>query len=161
MEEENDLRGSMAFKEYVTGERTKIKHPWLTIVFSGILVAVAMVFTNWIATALHGNPYSFNFILALYGIPAGFVCAWKNKTLSAITSLRYSSYSALIATASYFLITVILLFTTPAGSAAGYFSQLSQLVIACLIICVFFVCVTFAAGAIAGTFIQGIRDSKN
>ena len=89
------------------------------------------------------------------------ICAWKNKTLSAITSLRYSSYSALIATASYFIITIILLFTTPAGSAAGYFSQISQLVVACLIIAVFFVCVTFAAGAMAGTFVQGYRDSKN
>ncbi len=159
MEEDNQLRGSMAFKEYSTGERSKIKHPWVTISISGILVAVSMVLTNWIAFALHGNPYSFNLILALYGIPAGFVCAWKNKTLSAITSLRYSTYSALIAIATYFLITLVFLFLTP-ETAAQILFEIGQLLIACVIIAIFFICVTFSSGAMMGTFIQGYRDSK-
>ena len=159
MEEENQLRGSMAFKEYSTGERSKIKHPWVTITISGVLVAAAMVLTNWLGTALHNNPYSFNFILALYGIPAGFACGWRNKTLSAFTSLRYSTYSALIATASYFLITLVVLLVSPT-SAIGMVSSLTQLLIACAIIAIFFICVTFAAGAMIGTIALGVRDSK-
>jgi len=43
----------MAFREYSTGERIKIKYPWVTIIISGILVAVAMILTNWLGTALH------------------------------------------------------------------------------------------------------------
>jgi hypothetical protein len=158
--EESSLRESMAFKEYSTGERSKIKHPWVTITISGILVAGAMVLTNWLGTALHGNPYSFNFILALYGIPAGFACAWRNKTLSAFTSLRYSTFSALIATASYFLITLIALFASPLN-AIGMISSIGQLAVASAIIAVFFICVTFASGAMIGTIVLGVRDSKS
>ena len=159
MEEETSLRGSMAFKEYSTGERSKIKHPRLTIAISGILVAVAMILTNWLGAALYGNPYSFNFILALYGIPAGFACAWRNKTLSAIHSLRYSTFSALIATATYFLITLIVIFTS-INNAVELLSSIGQLAIASAIIAIFFICVTFAGGAMLGTIIQGVRDSK-
>ncbi|NPE07054.1 MAG: hypothetical protein GNW80_02125 [Asgard group archaeon] len=159
MVEEENLRDSMAFKEYSTGERSKIKHPWITIVISGILVSVAMVLTNLLAVALHANPFSFNLILGLYGIPAGFACAWKNKTLSAITSLRYSSYSALIATATYFLISLIMLLISPTN-AVGAILSIGSLVIACLILAVFFICVTFAAGAMVGTIALGVRDSK-
>jgi len=159
LEEETGLRGSMAFKEYSTGERSKIKHPWVTIAISGILVAVAMILTNWLGTALYDNPFTFNFILALYGIPAGFACAWRNKTLSALHSLRYSTFSALIATASYFLITLIVIFASPT-SALGMISSIGQLAIASAIIAIFFICVTFAIGAMLGTIIQGVRDSK-
>jgi hypothetical protein len=159
LEEETDLRESMAFKEYSTGARSKIKHPWFTIVISGILVSVAMVLTNWLATALHGNPYTFNFILALYGIPAGFACAWRNKTLSAFTSLRYSTFSALFATLAYFLISLIFVFLGQ-PSAVEIIARLTQLAIACAVIAVFFICVTFATGAMIGTIALGVKDSK-
>jgi len=158
--EESSLRDSMAFKEYSTGERTKIKYPWVTIIISGILVAVAMILTNWLGTALHGNPYSFNFILALYGIPAGFACAWRNDTLSAFTSLRYSTFSSLFATATYFVVTLIVILASPT-SALGMISSIGQLAIASAVIAVFFICVTFAGGAMIGTFLKGVRDSKS
>ncbi|MCE7745637.1 MAG: hypothetical protein GPJ52_10945 [Candidatus Heimdallarchaeota archaeon] len=144
MEEENSLRNSVAFREYSTGERTKIKYPWVTIIISGILVAVAMILTNWLGTALHGNPYSFNFILALYGLPAGFACAWRNDTL----------------TATYFVVTLIVILASPT-SALGMISSIGQLAIASAVIAVFFICVTFASGAMIGTFIKGVRDSKS
>ena len=159
MVEEDSLRNSAAFKEYSTGERSKIKHPWVTIVVSGILVSVAMVLTNWLAVALHANPFSFNLILGLYGIPAGFACAWRNKTLSAITSLRYSSYSALIATAAYFVISLVIILTSPTN-AVGAILNIGSLAIACAILAVFFICVTFSAGAMAGTIALGVKDSK-
>ena len=144
MEEDSSLRDSKAFKEYSTGERSKIKHPWVTITLAGVIVAGAMVFTNWLGTALHGNPYSFNFILALYGVPAGFACAMRNKTLSAFTSLRYSTYSALIATGAYFLITLVAILASPLN-AFGVVTSIGQLAIASAVIAVFFICVTFAA----------------
>jgi len=40
-------------------------------------------------------------------------------------------------------------------------SSIGQLAIASAVIAVFFICVTFASGAMIGTFIKGVRDSKS
>ncbi|MGC9778935.1 MAG: hypothetical protein HZR80_06805 [Candidatus Heimdallarchaeota archaeon] len=159
LEEDTNLRDSQAFKEYAHGRSKKIPLPWVTIIISGVLVSVAMIATNFLAVALYGNAYAFNFILALYGIPAGFACAWKNKTFSALISLKFSTISALIATVTFFLISLIFVLTN-ANETFGYIVGIVELLIACAIIAVFFICVTFAMGALLGTFIAGIKDAR-
>ncbi len=159
LEEDTNLRDSQAFKEYALGRSKKIPLPWATIIISGVIVGAAIIATNILAVALHGNPYAFNFILGLYGLPAGFACAWKNKTFSLLTSLRYSTFSALIATGTFFFISLIFVLINANGTF-GYIVGIVELLIACALIAVFFVCVTFAIGAFFGTFIAGVKDAR-
>lgn len=160
MEERADVKTSMAFKEYVEGRNKKIKPPWVIITISGILVALAVVATNELGEFLYGNPYAYNFILALYGIPAGFACAWKNTTFSVLVSFRYSTFSAIISAAAYFIISFITVCVETSISGVGLLSAFLALLLACGLILLYYICFSFSLGAFFGTFIHGVVDSR-
>jgi len=102
--EESHLSSSLAFKEYARGPNKKVSPPWATIIITGVLVGLAYVGTEIFASLVYDNPYALNFILALYGIPAGFFCGLKNKNLSLLTSLQYSTLSALFSVITFGII---------------------------------------------------------
>ncbi|MCF2143404.1 MAG: hypothetical protein ACTSXO_10480 [Candidatus Heimdallarchaeota archaeon] len=153
LKDQPSIRESLAFKEYEKGYNKKLRPPWLTISLSGIAVAIAYVLTEFFATYILENPYALNFVLALYGIPAGFICAWKNQNYTILTSLQYSTYSALISVGSYGFIALLTLIFTKSHSFGLIFGFV-ELLIALLIIAVFSICVTFAIGAAIGTIVH-------
>ncbi len=158
MEENTDLRESVAFKEYQTGARKQIKTPWSWIIVIAIITAISSSITSIFAAIVMDNPWALNFIIGLYGLPAGFVIAFRNKTLSFLVSFRYSSYSAMIFTLIFFLFGVIekAIFSASIG---GFLINVGQISLTSLVIglyCVF----TFGLGAFIGTFVHGVRDSK-
>jgi len=157
--EEENLSESKAFMEYKYGRSPKIKPPWITIVISGIAVGIAYIVTEIFAARVLGNAYALNFILGLYGLPAGFVCAWKNKDLTFMTSVRYSTFSAIISVGTFTFISAIFM-ALSSDTAIGAIIGFASLIVAALIICVYSIFVTFAIGALFGTFVQGVRDSK-
>ena len=159
MVEENSMSESMAFKDYAQGRSKKVKTPWATIIITGVVVGLAYIATEIFAAYVLDNPYALNFILALYGIPAGFVCAMKNKTFAALVSLRYSTFSALISVAVFGAISFIFILASTSDSI-GAIVGFVQLVIALAIIAVFSIFVTFAMGAMLGTFIAGVKDAR-
>lgn len=159
-EDSSDLKYNLAFKEYAKGPNEKVKAPWVTIVISGVIVGIAYVTTEIFAAYVLENPYALNFLLALYGIPAGIVCGLKNDNLSFLTSFRYSSFSALFSIATFGIISAFFVGLS-ANHAIGIIVGIVELIIALAIILVFSVCVTFAIGAFLGTFIRGVHDSKN
>jgi len=150
VEEPSPFAESVAFKEYVHGTQKKVKPPWLTISLTGIAVGIAYVVTELFAAIVMKNPYALNFVLVLYGIPAGFLCAWKNKNYTMMTSLQYSTYSALFSVGTYGLI-AFLFISIGTSHSFGLILGLIELLIALAIITVFSICVTFAIGAALGT----------
>jgi len=156
---ETDLRESYAFKEYAHGRNKKVPYPWWTIIFAGIAVAIASILTVVFASTVFNNSWAFNFLIPLYGIPAGYLCAVKNKTYSLLVSLKYSSLSAVFYVGFFFVILSITQLASP-DNAVGAIVGIISLLITCGIILVFSICVTFAIGAFFGTFISGIRDAK-
>jgi hypothetical protein len=155
--EEESLGESKAFMEYKHGRSPKIKPPWGIIVLSGLSVGLAYILTQIFATYALNNPYALNFLLALYGIPGGFVVALKNKTFSALISIRYAAYSGVISVVLFMGISVIMLFAF--GQIGGIDDVVSLLIMTLLLIlysCVF----TFSLGAILGTFAAGVIDDR-
>ncbi|MBN1328642.1 MAG: hypothetical protein JXA54_04135 [Candidatus Heimdallarchaeota archaeon] len=158
-EDSSSLKDSLAFKEYAKGPNEKVKPPWVTIIVTGVLVGIAYVATEMFATIVYDNPYALNFILALYGIPAGFVCGLKNDNLSLLTSLRYSTFSALFSIVTFGLISAFFIGFS-ANHTMGVIVGIVELLIALAMIMVFSMCVTFAFGAFLGTLTRGVRDNK-
>ena len=108
MSEDSSVSESMAFKEYAHGRSKKLGLPWLVIILTGLGVALAQVLTWLFAAIVLENPWALNFIISLYGIPAGFICAWKNDNFTALTSLQYSSLSALVSIGGFFVFSFIM-----------------------------------------------------
>ncbi len=158
IEENSDIIESPAFKEYQTGTRTKIKTPWLWIIIIGIITAIVSLLTNVFASSVLGNPMALNFIIGLYGIPAGFVIALRNKTLSFLVSFRYSSYSAVIFSLFFFIAGVILV-VTEAATVGQFFEGAGGFFLSCLIICLYN-CFSFGLGALFGTIAAGVIDDR-
>ncbi|NHK31607.1 MAG: hypothetical protein FK730_09660 [Asgard group archaeon] len=159
MIEEDQISESKAFMEYKYGKSPKVRPPWITIVSIGILVGVSYIITEVFAAIVLGNPYALNFVLGLYGIPAGFVCAWKNKDLTFMTSMRYSTFSALISVGTFTIISFITM-ALSSEAVIGAIIGFVQLLIASAIIAIYSIFVTFALGAMMGTFIHGVVDDK-
>ncbi|HUT81318.1 MAG TPA: hypothetical protein VMZ29_08960 [Candidatus Bathyarchaeia archaeon] len=159
VEDSSHLKDSLAFKEYAKGTEEKIKPPWVTIIVTGVIVGIAYVGTELIATFVYDNPYALNFILALYGIPAGFVCGLKNNNLSLLTSLRYSSFSALFSVIIFGIISAFFVGLS-AEHTIGIIVGIVELLIALAMILVFSMLITFAFGAFLGTLTRGVRDAK-
>jgi hypothetical protein len=157
--EEEQISESKAFMEYKHGRSPKVRPPWTTIVISGLVVGISYILTEIFAARVLGNPYALNFILGLYGIPAGFICAWKNKDLTFMTSMRYSSFSALISVGTFSIISFITIAISSSG-AIGAIVGFVELLIAAAIIAVYSIFVTFALGALMGTFIHGVVDDR-
>ncbi|MHA1220761.1 MAG: hypothetical protein ACTSQB_03415, partial [Candidatus Heimdallarchaeota archaeon] len=157
-DEESALSSSLAFKEYARGPNKKVSPPWATIIITGVLVGLAYVGTEIFASLVYDNPYALNFILALYGIPAGFFCGLKNKNLSLLTSLQYSTLSALFSVITFGIISAI--FMSFSGGVIGVIAGFVQLLIALAIILLFSMCVTFAFGAFLGTLTRGVREGR-
>jgi len=149
VEENSDIIESPAFKEYQTGTRTKIKAPWWWIIIIGIITAIVSLLT----------PMALNFIIGLYGIPAGFVIALRNKTLSFLVSFRYSSYSAIIFSLFFFVAGVILV-VTEAATVGQFFEGAGGFFLSCLIICLYN-CFSFGLGALFGTIAAGVIDDRS
>lgn len=160
MTEEDQLSESKAFMEYKYGRSPKVRPPWLTITFTGMAVAIAYIITEIFAARVLGNPYALNFVLGLYGIPAGFMCAWKNKDLTFMTSMRYSTFSALISVGTFTIISMISI-AISSERTLGAIIGFAQLLIAAAIIAVYSIFVTFAIGALLGTFAHGVVDAKS
>ena len=159
MSESGDLRESHAFKEYNVGRSAKIKAPWATIIIIGILAAIISFVLYFYGIVVLGNAYAMNMIIGLIGLPAGFVIAFKNKTSDILVSWRYSSYTALVYTAAYFVIGTIMTSISSFG-LAGLFGGLFSLFLSCLMIAAYSVLFTFALGALFGTMINGYIDDK-
>ena len=159
VEENTDFRESVAFKEYSTSTRTKIKIPWATIVIVAIVTAAAHLITAIFATTLLDNPWALNFIIGLYGLPAGFIIAFKNKTLSALISIQYSSYSAMMYTGIYMIVTFIIYFINPNLSTARLIGNIVGVLLTTLVIGLYQV-LMFGTGALIGTFAFGVIDDR-
>ena len=158
IEENSDLRESVAFKEYSTGVRLKIKTPWLWIIVIGLITAIVSLLTNVFASAVLGNAWALNFIIGLYGIPAGFIVAFRNKTLSFLVSFRYSSYSAIVFTVFFFLLGII--FVMLEGVTIGqFFVGVGGFFLSSLIIGLYS-CFSFGLGALFGTIAAGVKDDR-
>ncbi|MFW9923016.1 MAG: hypothetical protein ACFFDW_06975 [Candidatus Thorarchaeota archaeon] len=160
VDDNSDFTESVAFREYNTGIRKKIKTPWLRIIITGLVTAILSVITGIFASYVLENAFALNFIIALYGIPAGFIVALKNKTLSFLISFQYSSYSALIYSAGYFLFGMINYFINPNISVGQIFTGLGGLFLTCLVIAIYSVVFTFALGALFGTMVLGYMDDR-
>ncbi len=158
VEENSDLRESVAFKEYQTGTRQQIKTPWGWIIIVGIITAIISILTNAFASAALGNPMALNFVIGLYGIPAGIIIAFRDKTLSFLVSFRYSSYSALVFTFFFFILGVIFL-VVDVGSIGQFFIGIGGFFLSSLIIGLY-TCFSFGLGALIGTIAHGVRDDK-
>ena len=154
-----DLRESNALKEYNLGRRPKIKTPWISIIIIGLLTAVLSFVLFVFGIVTMGNPYAMNMIIGLLGIPAGFIIAFKNKTLDIMVSWRYSSFTALIYSATFFVIGIVI---TSIGSLGlgNLFGGLLSLLLSCLVITGYSVLVTFAVGALLGTMVHGYLDDR-
>jgi hypothetical protein len=159
MSDSGDLRESHAFKEYNVGPNKKIRPPWVTIIILGISAAILSFVMYIYGIVALGNPYAMNFLIGLVGLPVGFIIAFKNKTFDIMVSWRYSSYCALIYSATYFVIGTIF---TSIGSLGleGLFGGLLSLFFACLLIAAYSVLVTFSVGALLGTMVHGYMDDK-
>jgi hypothetical protein len=157
--EEEQISESKAFMEYKHGRSPKVKPPWITIAITGIVVGVSYIVTEIFAARVLGNPYALNFVLGLYGIPAGFICAWKNKDLTFMTSMRYSTFSALISVGTFTLISAIVM-ALSSDAILGAIEGFIALIIAAAIIAVYSIFVTFALGALMGTFVHGVVDDR-
>lgn len=159
MSESGDLRESHAFKEYNVGRSEKIKAPWLTIIIVGLLAAIVSFVLYFYGIVVLGNAYAMNFLIGLVGLPAGFVVAFKNKTSDLLVSWRYSSYTALVYTAGYFVIGAVMTSISAFG-IASLFGGLFSLFLSCLMIAAYSVLITFAMGALFGTMVNGYIDGK-
>ena len=158
VEENSDITESAAFREYQTGTRPKIRPPWAWIISVGIITAVLSIVTNVFAALALENPYALNFLIGLYGIPAGFLIATRNKTLSFLVAFQHSSYSAGVFTIFFLVLNLVSLAINP-GSIVGVFIGIGGSILSSLVIglyCIF----TFGLGALLGTFFMGVRDSK-
>ena len=154
-----ELSENTAFKEYTSGRSKGIKTPWIPIVIIGIsTAALSFIFYIYGITVL-GNPFAMNMIIGLLGLPAGFIIAFKNKTLDIMVSWRYSSFTGIVYTISYFIIGVIILNISSSGISSRI-GTLVSLVLSCLVIGVYSIFVTFAIGALLGTMIHGYIDAK-
>ena len=158
IDENSDITESAAFKEYQTGVRKKIRPPWAWIITVGLLTAVISILTNVFASLALDNGMALNFLIGLYGIPAGIIIATRNRTLSFLVSFRYSSYSALVFTLFFFLLGVITELINP-GTVGQLFLGIGGYVLSCLVIGLY-CCFTFGVGALIGPFAMGVRDSK-
>lgn len=158
VQDNSDLRESVAFKEYQTSKRLQIKTPWWWIIIVGIITALASILTNVFASVAYGNPWALNFIIGLYGIPAGIIIAFRNKTLSFLVSFRYSSYSALVFTVFFFILGVILTIAQ-VGTIGQFFIGIGGFFLSSLIIGLY-TCFSFGLGALLGTIAHGVRDDK-
>ena len=159
MDEENNVQASQAFKEYAHGRSPKIKPPWATIIIVGIGTALLSLLTYIFAIIAFQNPWAMNFLIGLYGIPAGFIIAFRNKTLSFLVSWRYAAYSAMIYTGAFFLMSLIFM-QFPSLTFTMVLRSILNLFLTSLLILVYSVVFTFAAGALIGTFVHGVRDDK-
>jgi hypothetical protein len=154
-----ELSENAAFKEYSTGRGKGIKTPWATIVILGIATAALSFILYIYGIVVLGNPFAMNMIIGLLGLPAGFIIAFKNKTLDIMISWRYSSFTGIIYTISYFIIGVIALNLGSSGISSRIGTMIS-LVLSCLVIGVYSILVTFGIGALLGTMVHGYLDDK-
>ena len=159
VEENTDFRESTAFKEYSTSTRSKIKTPWLAIIIVAIVTATAHLVTAIFATAVLDNAWALNFLIGLYGLPAGFFIAFKNKTLSALVSIQYSSFSAMIYTGIYMIVTFIIYFINPNISTGRLLGNIVGVLLTSLVIGLYQV-LMFGTGALIGTFAFGVIDDR-
>ncbi|NHJ48679.1 MAG: hypothetical protein FK733_12920 [Asgard group archaeon] len=157
MIEEENITESKAFMEYKHGRSPKIRPPWLVIVIVGVTVAVACILTEVFAEYALQNRYALNFLIALYGIPGGFVVALKNKTFSALISIRYAAFSGLIFTGTFMSISLIIMLVRGHFSSA---STIGSFFLMTVLIAFFSVVFTFSFGALLGTFTAGVIDDK-
>lgn len=155
----SDLSQSLAFQEYSTGERKKIKTPWITIIVVGIVTAALHLLTGFFAMLVLSNPYALNFIIGLFGIPAGFIIAFKNKTLSVLVSFQYAIYSAVVYTGVYFIVTLIGTLISSSFGIGNMFAGAFGVFLTSLVIFVY-LALMFCIGALIGTFVHGVLDAR-
>ncbi|HUU78478.1 MAG TPA: hypothetical protein VMX55_09025 [candidate division Zixibacteria bacterium] len=158
VEESSDLKQSLAFKEYSTKTRHTIKTPWGIIILVGVITAIIHTATAIFAITVLDNPWSLNFIIGLYGLPAGFAIAFKNHTLSFLVSFRYSSYSALVYTGIYTIITLVIFAINP-NLQTSLILSIAGIFLTSLVIGIYQV-LMFAIGTLIGTFTHGVLDAK-
>lgn len=159
VEESTDLKQSLAFKDYSTNTRQTIKTPWGIIIIVGVVTALVHVATAIFAITVLDNPWSLNFIIGLYGLPAGFAIAFKNHTLSFLVSFRYSSYSALIYTGIYTIVTLIIFAINPDLQTGFIIGRIAGIFLTSIVIGIYQV-LMFAIGTLIGTFTHGVLDAK-
>ncbi|NHJ87783.1 MAG: hypothetical protein FK734_20140 [Asgard group archaeon] len=155
----SELSESSAFKEYTSGRNRKVKTPWIAIVALGISTAALSLLLYIYGIVALDNPYAMNMIIGLVGLPAGFIIAFKNKTLDIMVSWRYSSYTGIIYTIVYFIIGAIFTSIDSLGLSNLFGSSL-RLLLSCLLIGAYSILVIFAIGALLGTMIHGYFDNK-
>jgi hypothetical protein len=157
-EDDEELSQSMAFKEYKLGRNKKIKPPWPLIITMGLGVAILSLVVYIFAARVLNNPWEYNFIITLAGIPAGFIIAMRNQDLTALTSIRWASYSMLIYVGFFFVFSLIFMNFSP--NLLRVLSGIISLLISVGIIAIYSF-TTFALGALLGTFANGVRDARS
>ncbi|MEA2070637.1 MAG: hypothetical protein U9O98_05035 [Asgard group archaeon] len=157
MTEKSDLHKSAAFKEYAYGRNKKIRPPWLWIILTGVLTAFFSLGTVFIAVLLTENPWSYNFIIGLYGIPAGFIVGYQDETGDFMNSAKFAFLSSIFYDITYFLISLIFMQFTP--QLMAIFVTIIKLFYSFLIIALYAL-IMFIIGGILSTFFRAAQEGK-
>jgi hypothetical protein len=150
----NDLKDSLAFREYHT-ESKGVKRNWKIIILVGISTGLLSVGTYLFAVLALENPYALNFVISLYGIPAGFVIGITNSHFTLLEDIKDAGLGAVVYVISYYIFGVIAKF------AFGGFMNIAYNVIGllfnALMILLFCLLFSFSLGALLACWLENYR----
>jgi membrane protease YdiL (CAAX protease family) len=104
------LSTDRAFRDYHS-KPEKVKRRWGIIIIVSVITALISVISRIYADLIRQNPYAMNFVISLYGVPAGFVIAYKNHHHEFYKDILDAEVGAIIYALFYFLFGVIVKFT--------------------------------------------------